>query len=370
MRLPRKWVLGLGLLAAAPSVTMAGPFDFMKPGTPTSGARSAPRGNQEVAEAVAAALRDARISGRDIDIEVKGGVCTVTGQIADSAQRAAVTKIVGSIPGIESVDNRLTLLASAGAPRGLPQRSAVERAGYEGDGRQPIQRVSNTAASGPQSNQEVAQQIAEALAGAGLHGFDVEVRYKDGVASLIGDVGSPVQAQRAEQAARSVPAVGRVLNRLTVNGRPIQQQRPQAAQAAAFQGQPQQQYPGAPAQEAAYGQQAGPLMAAPASNPAAVAAGVPAGVPSAYAANTIHNRPNVPEHAWPAYAPYDNYAQVTYPSMYDASAWPYIGPFYPYPQVPLNWRSSELVWDDGYWQLKFHSRTDKWWWFMDPHNWH
>jgi hypothetical protein len=83
----------------------------------------------------------------------------------------------------------------------------------------------------------------------------------------------------------------------------------------------------------------------------------------------MYNQPNVPQYAWPSYAPPDNSAAITYPSQYDASAWPYIGPYYPYPQVPLGWRKATLEWDDGSWNLKFNSRTDRWWWFMNPHNW-
>jgi hypothetical protein len=47
---------------------------------------------------------------------------------------------------------------------------------------------------------------------------------------------------------------------------------------------------------------------------------------------------------------------VTYPKQYSASAWPYIGPFYPYPQVPLGWRKVQLEWDDGWWWLNFKDR--------------
>ena len=80
-------------------------------------------------------------------------------------------------------------------------------------------------------------------------------------------------------------------------------------------------------------------------------------------------KPNLPEYAWPSYASYPNYSQVAYPKDYSASAWPYIGPFYPYPQVPLGWRQVQLEWDDGSWNLNFRPRTDKWWWFMNPKNW-
>jgi hypothetical protein len=47
---------------------------------------------------------------------------------------------------------------------------------------------------------------------------------------------------------------------------------------------------------------------------------------------------------------------LTYPKQYSPTAWPYIGPFYPYPQVPLGWRKVTLEWDDGWWFLDFDDR--------------
>jgi hypothetical protein len=61
----------------------------------------------------------------------------------------------------------------------------------------------------------------------------------------------------------------------------------------------------------------------------------------------------MPGYAWPSYASYPNYAALTYPKQYSPTAWPYIGPFYPYPQVPLGWRKVCLEWDDGWWFLDF-----------------
>ena len=66
-----------------------------------------------------------------------------------------------------------------------------------------------------------------------------------------------------------------------------------------------------------------------------------------------YDHPNLPGYAWPSYASYPNYAAVTYPRQHSAAAWPYIGPFYPYPQVPLGWRKVTLQWDDGWWFLDF-----------------
>lgn len=68
------------------------------------------------------------------------------------------------------------------------------------------------------------------------------------------------------------------------------------------------------------------------------------------------DNPNMPGYAWPSYAAHPNYAALTYPNQYSANAWPYIGPFYPYPQVPLGWRKVTLQWDDGWWFLDFRSK--------------
>jgi len=65
---------------------------------------------------------------------------------------------------------------------------------------------------------------------------------------------------------------------------------------------------------------------------------------------------NLPGYAWPSYAAAPNYGAVSYPRQHSASAWPYIGPFYPYPQVPLGWRKVTLEWDDGWWQLDFNDK--------------
>ncbi|MBL8850881.1 MAG: BON domain-containing protein [Planctomycetaceae bacterium] len=373
MRLPRKWVLSLGLMAAAPGAAFAGPLDFLKPDQPATTA-GAPQSNQQLAEAVKSALERAHLKGKDIAIEVKGGVVKLEGQIADSQQKAAAGRIIMSVPGIQTVDNRLVVMETAGAPRAMPQEPAVQQAGFDGSSRGGVRPVSNevlpTSAGIPQSNEQVARDIAGALAGSGLQGYDIEVRYKGGVAALVGEVGSAQEAQVAQQAAQSVPGVNQVLNNLTVNGQPAAAQGqmgpggPQGGYPAMPVGFPGQQpggYPapqGYPMQPAGYQGPGGPPMGP----------GVPPG-PTPTAGHLVHNAPSVPEYAWPSYAPYDNYSQVSYPSSYDASAWPYIGPFYPYPQVPMEWRSAQLEWDDGHWQLKFHSRTDKWWWFLDPHNW-
>jgi hypothetical protein len=63
--------------------------------------------------------------------------------------------------------------------------------------------------------------------------------------------------------------------------------------------------------------------------------------------------PGYPNYAWPSYAPHPNFSAVGYPTVYPWQAWPNIGPFYPFPEVPLDWRAVTLRWDDGLWWLDF-----------------
>ena len=83
---------------------------------------------------------------------------------------------------------------------------------------------------------------------------------------------------------------------------------------------------------------------------------IPSFPPGSGAAPVRYDNPHLPGYAWPSYAAYPNYAGVTYPRQYSPTAWPFIGPFYPYPQVPLGWRKVTLEWDDGWWMLDFKSR--------------
>jgi hypothetical protein len=76
-------------------------------------------------------------------------------------------------------------------------------------------------------------------------------------------------------------------------------------------------------------------------------------VPGGQSGAVNYDNAQMPGYAWPSYASYPNYAALSYPQQYSPSAWPYIGPFYPYPQVPLGWRKVALEWDDGWWFLDF-----------------
>jgi hypothetical protein len=85
----------------------------------------------------------------------------------------------------------------------------------------------------------------------------------------------------------------------------------------------------------------------------------PLGVPGQYSPDM--QAPNLPPYAWPTYAPYNNLSRVAYPSAYPYNAFPFIGPYYPFPKVPLGWRKVTLEWEDGYWYLGRNSAPHDYW---------
>lgn len=86
---------------------------------------------------------------------------------------------------------------------------------------------------------------------------------------------------------------------------------------------------------------------------------VPLGVPGAITPDL--QAPPLPPYAWPTYAPYNNAARIGYPEAYPYNAFPYIGPYYPFPKVPLGWRKVTLEWEDGHWYLGRNSAPHDYW---------
>jgi hypothetical protein len=269
-------------------------------------------------------------------------------------------QVVSAVPGVRRLDNRLAVIAQARGP--IHQASADSDAIAQ---HPPVQVAGTAAAPAGPSNQEKAMQIGRGLESAGLSGYDVEILFQNGQAVLRGAVATPQQIALAGHVAQQTPGVQSVVNQLHLG----QGAGPAAADPRyAMAGYQQAPPAGAPLTPGVAPGVPGPGGPAPSAGPGGpMGAPIPATGP--VPAGPVYDNPNIPEYAWPTYAQYPNYAAVTYPSQYSASAWPYIGPFYPYPQVPLNWRKVSLEWSDGHWDLKFDSRTDRWWWFMNPANW-
>lgn len=242
---------------------------------------------------------------------------------------------------------------------------------------------------------QIISKLSQQKQSANLKGFDLGVQVDKGTVTMMGQVASSDQAMLALDVARRIPGVKLVVNDLYVGQQAIAQQRQQptpaapAVQTVAAQ-QPvaaRQPVPAPQARPVAYqqpvhahynatgavGSAVAPQQQRPVpfaqSSIRQVAAQGPV-VPADYVESAVGgyaggavvgggygggvaDNPVMPGHAWPSYASSPNYGAVAYPQQYSATAWPYIGPFYPYPQVPLGWRKVSLEWDDGWWFLDF-----------------
>ena len=250
-------------------------------------------------------------------------------------------------------------------------------------------------------DQQIAKTIVEKLSAekksGNLKGFNIELNVDKGEVWLSGRVSSEEQRTTALNIAARVKGVKQVVNDLSVETAPVKRAftpvaheigtgvsggeayapAPVPVPPAQLQPIPAQPMPVAPQQMQAAPQQMQqiPYVYARSTNQVPLAYGPsrtiaynggPGGVEGAPMpisgggavgmAAARYDHPNMPGYAWPAYASHPNYAAVTYPKQYSPTAWPYIGPFYPYPQVPLGWRRVCLEWDDGWWFLDFNAR--------------
>ncbi len=186
-----------------------------------------------------------------------------------------------------------------------------------------------------------------------LKGFHVDMRVDKGTVWFEGYCASKKQETLIFRTAQSAKHLGVVQIIDDIEVRPVKQA-PRATQRVSYQ---QNVTPMPQNVTPPMGNRPGPTqMSRPVRSPMGAAGGpMPVGY-TGHGAAMATDHPQMPGYAWPGYAAHPNYAAVTYPKQYSPTAWPYIGPFYPYPQVPLGWRKVTLEWDDGWWYLDFNDR--------------
>jgi hypothetical protein len=199
-------------------------------------------------------------------------------------------------------------------------------------------------------NQQLANTLAGQLRASGqLHQYSVDIRVEGGTVELTGQIANQDQRDEVLRIVQAVPGVARVCDRMTFPGAAvtpvtaitqpvIQEPRPLPT------GQVEPIAPAVPVQPGTEPMpifRAGPGMGGPAG----------AQMPP----------PPMPPYAWPTYAPYNNYSRVAYPTLYPYQSWPFIGPMYPFPKVPLGYRNINLRWVDGHWWYGRAATGHDWW---------
>jgi hypothetical protein len=212
------------------------------------------------------------------------------------------------------------------------------------------------ALAGEREDKATAEQIAVVLRDSGqMQNYSVGVKYKNGTVWLSGRVASNQQMQAALAVISEIEGIEKIVNNLDVA-------KGTAAKSSAAKPGTARRVSVTSAEIDGASPPAGKGDVTPAGyhklkHAARNAGPVPAYVGGAGGQPPAYDQPHMPNYAWPSYASYPNYAAVSYPKQYSPTAWPFIGPFYPYPQVPLGWRKVALEWDDGWWFLDFYDRS-------------
>jgi hypothetical protein len=350
---------------------------------------------QQIIEKLQAEKKAGTLKGFSIDLQVDEGTVWLSGRVASEQQQARALDLARRVPGVQQVVNDLAIgapPAKAAVPAFVPPLPATHTA-------QQAQAQSAPAAATPAQPQDLAalvagpQAPAKPVAAEQKPASPAQNTVLNNVSKTLmtavhGNQQPSVQATSTQEVAA---AIGSGVDNSASSRRAVVQAAqpianvPQHLPADAGQGAfppqitayipVQQPYmvPVYPGQQMPQMQQMQvPLAMAPARAVNYVGApgmpgGMPAGVPGspmpAYmpgsgvgVAPARYDHPSMPGYSWPSYAAYPNYAAVTYPKQYSPTAWPYIGPFYPYPQVPLGWRKVTMEWDDGWWFLDFKDR--------------
>ena len=357
------------------------------------------RTDQEIANKVQQGLLDLKdrgdLRGFSIDLEVDDATVWLKGHVSTAEQEKLTLEMARYIPGVKQVVDDLkvakstpTTATAAEAPSPTLAEKPVEPARMPNvlDGLKKlspfakrdtqVKPATEESASDVKSDSEIAKEIIGKLQAkkdeGELRGFNLDLRVNDGDVLLDGHVRDQGQHDQVIEIARRVTGVKQVVDGIRIAGTPVAATPAstiapsQAPQAAGGQPQARPLQPQAPyyadTQEAyaqyaqAYARYAQAYAQARQVNYNNNNTPLPMGNGAAMVAPARFDHPQLPGYSWPSYAAHPNYAAVTYPKQYSPSAWPYIGPFYPYPQVPLGWRKVTLQWDDGWWFLDFKDK--------------
>ena len=207
---------------------------------------------------------------------------------------------------------------------------------------QPNQLAASVSKTAANPNQTLADTVASRLGSANVAtGADVAIVAQDGKVTLTGTVKTPAQKERIIREVREITGVVLVRDGLKI-GSVVQ------VNAADNEQVPLPLPPGGPPIPPVGAIPGGPIVEP-----------TPLGVPGQFSPDM--QAPNLPPYAWPTYAPYNNLSRVAYPSSYPYNAFPFIGPYYPFPKVPLGWRKVTMEWEDGYWFIGRNSTPHDYW---------
>lgn len=309
---------------------------------------------QQIVQKLKAEKQSGALKGFSIDLQVDEGTVWLSGRVNHADQQAKALDIARRVPGVVQVVNDLAVSAPPPSPVKIQSAAAVPTAvvaakllpptpapDLASDAPAAVQHPEDSpkpARLKPVASQDELASTTRAAIGSGVNENAVANSYQGVIQTAQPVAGVPQPLPGLAALPQALPMGQQMTVAMPYAMVPVYAHPPQPQVPLAY----------APAQTVNYNGPAGGVQGSPA----------PMYLPGSGVgiAPARYDHPQMPGYAWPSYAAHPNYAAVTYPKQYSPTAWPYIGPFYPYPQVPLGWRKVTMEWDDGWWVLDFKDR--------------
>jgi osmotically-inducible protein OsmY len=141
-------------------------------------------------------LWNEHVSGTDIAVSSENGVVTLEGSVGSEAERDLAVQLSRNTDGVESVQNRLTVLGTQKAEASMVDKAATA--------------VGNTFLTG--------KVKAALMSSKGMEGADVNVSSEQGTVTLTGTVTSKQQENHVLEVVNNVQSVEKVISKLQIQG--------------------------------------------------------------------------------------------------------------------------------------------------------
>lgn len=169
-------------------------------------------------------FEESAVKGSDIDVAADNGVVTLSGSVPTDDVRSKAEQIARDVDGVDTVQNRIGVVAMAEGVAGRPDITADEPAGARtgqaaGDAGDRAADAMQASAKRVDAGWITMKVQSQFFADDTVKGMQIDVdTSRDGRVTLSGDVPSEEARQRAVEIARGTDGVTDVVDRLDVEG--------------------------------------------------------------------------------------------------------------------------------------------------------
>ena len=154
---------------------------------------------------------DDLVKGRNIDVDTRNGVVTLTGEVTSAGERQRAVAKAKEVDGVARVEDRLTMGKAEKGKTGPPKakEKATATAGKTESGLDRLEKEISDAwiTTKMQSKYYLDDDVK---------GLQINVTTAGGVVTLTGKVGSAAERQQALSLAKSTDGVKQVIDKLTI----------------------------------------------------------------------------------------------------------------------------------------------------------